>query len=178
MRHDEVARHRTGRASGSVARVLSLGLLFVSAAARPEVSGCRATGLSADELAAVAAADRAYAEAWLTNEPDRVMATLGRDPVIVPSGMDAVAGRESIRAFWYPPGSPATTVHRFDLAQDEVGGAGDVGFARGSFRLSFDYDGRSYESEGTYFTLLRRQDDGAWRISRRTWNDHRRSTPD
>jgi ketosteroid isomerase-like protein len=62
--------------------------------------------------------------------------------------------------------------------QDEVGGAGDVGFARGSFKLSFDYDGQSYESEGTYFTLLRHQEDGDWRISRRTWNDHRRSTSD
>ena len=139
---------------------------------------CDTADLSASELAALAAADQAYADAWRTNDPDRVMATLTRDPVIVPSGLDPIAGPDSIRAFWFPPDSPSTTVNSFELVQEEVAGAADLGYARGSFTLSFDYDGKSYESEGTYFTLLRRQGNGDWRIARRTWNDHQRSVSD
>lgn len=130
-------------------------------------------GLSAEDSTAVAAADRAYAEAWLTNEADAVMATLGPDPVIVPSGMAAIAGADAIREFWFPPDAATTTVHRFDLDQAEIDGAGDLAYARGSFTLAFDYDGATYESAGTYVSILRHTGDG-WRITRRSWNDHRR----
>jgi uncharacterized protein (TIGR02246 family) len=131
-------------------------------------------GLSDEERAAVAAADRAYADAWLANDADSIMATLSRDVVIFPSGMEAIEGREAIRAFWFPPDSPATTVSKYDLDQAEVDGSADLAYVRGSFTLAFDYDGESYESEGTYLSLLRREGNGDWRIARRTWNDHRR----
>lgn len=139
----------------------------------PSDTTAEPVGLSAEDSTAVAAADRAYAEAWLTNEADAVMATLGPDPVIVPSGMAAIAGAEAIRDFWFPPDAATTTVHRFDLDQAEVDGAADIAYARGSFTLAFDYDGATYESAGTYVSILRRTGDG-WRITRRTWNDHRR----
>lgn len=128
----------------------------------------------ARDAAAVKAADQAYAEAWLANDPDAVMATLTRDAVIVPSGMEPFEGPEAIRAFWFPPDSPATTVKEYRLDQDEVAASADLAYVRGSFTLAFDYDGDSYQNEGSYFSLLRRNDDGGWRISRRTWNDHQR----
>lgn len=156
---------------------LGITLLAVSplAGAGPE---CATTGLPQADLAAVKSADLAYAEAWLSNDKTAVLAILGTDPVIVPSGMDAITGRDAISAFWFPPGDAATAVNRFQLVQDEVCGSGDLGYARGTFELAFDYDGTSYESEGTYLTLLRRQSDGNWRIAYRTWNDHERSVTD
>ena len=47
----------------------------------------------------------------------------------------------------------------------------DRGYVRGTYSMSFEYDGQSFETEGTYLSLLRRGDRG-WRISHRTWNDH------
>ena len=100
------------------------------------------------------------------------MATLLDDAVVVPSGMAPLAGHDAIRQWWFPPDSPPTLVQRYDLDQDEIGGSGSLAFVRGSFTLAFEYDGAAYESEGTYFSILRRNASGDWRISHRTWNDH------
>lgn len=131
----------------------------------------RASPPAADS-AAVADADRAYVEAWLANDPEAVMATLVGDPVIVPSGRDALVGAGAIRGFWFPPDSPATTVTAYEIDQAQVEASGQLGVVRGTFRLAFDYDGVSYESGGTYVTVLRRGTDGRWRVALRSWNDH------
>lgn len=139
-------------------------------------SGCVAGGsaaLAPGEAEAVRAAARAYEAAWLTNDPERVLATLTDEAVILPSGLPPMVGQEAIRAFWFPAEAPPTVVTRFDATQDEIGGAGDVAFVRGTFVLAFRYDGADYESAGTYLTLLRREG-GAWRISHRMWSDQPR----
>ncbi len=117
-------------------------------------------------------ADRAYADAWLANDPERVMATLTGDAVIVPSGLEAIRGAEAIRRFWWPAGAPATTVTEFTTVQHESGRSGDLAYVRGSFTLGFEDDGRAHASRGQYLSVLRRQSDGSWRISHRMWNDH------
>ena len=123
------------------------------------------------DLDLIRAADRAYADAWLTNEPERVMATLTADAVLGPSGLAVVEGTESIRAFWWPPGAPPTTVTGFTLVPAEAGGSGSLGFVRGSFILEFEYDGTAFSGRGNYLSLFRRGSDGSWRISHRMWND-------
>ncbi|MEZ4415811.1 MAG: DUF4440 domain-containing protein [Gemmatimonadota bacterium] len=137
------------------------------------LTACAGGDGPADE-AAIAAADAAYAAAWLANDSVAVMATLTPDAVIVPSGRSALATPAAIRGFWWPEGGAATAVRRFDLRQEEVGGSGNLGFARGSFTLAFDYDGQSYESGGEYVSLLRKGPDGRWRISHRWWSDRPR----
>ena len=129
------------------------------------------TALSAEDLVAVRAADDAYAAAWLTNSPEQVMATLTADGVIVPSGNPASSGPEAIREFWWPAGSPPAAVTRFDQIQHEVGGSADLAFVRGGFELVFDYEGEEYTGLGEYMSLLRRMEDGSWRVSHRMWSD-------
>jgi ketosteroid isomerase-like protein len=121
---------------------------------------------------AIKAADRAYAAAWLANDPDRVMATLTKDAVIVPSGIPALRGPEEIRGFWWPPDSPLTTVDRFELEQKATAAEKRLAFVQGSFKLSFVYDGKDFASSGDYMSILQCQSDGSWRISHRQWSDH------
>jgi len=142
-------------------------------------SGCsnaRQEPVSAAELERIKAADHAYAAAWLTNDSEQVMATLTRDAVMVPSGMQGLEGPAEIRQFWWPEGSPPTTVTEFTLVQHEVGGHGDIGFVRGSFALGFEYDGNAYSGGGQYLALLRRSRNDTWRISHRMWSDQPRET--
>lgn len=159
-------------------------LLFAAAAAAAfSLAGCeaddssvpgasdRSEGLTAEQEEAVMAADWAYAEAWLTNEPDAIMRTLSDDAVIVPSGEPAIEGPEAIREFWWPADGPPTTVTGYAVRQQEAGGQPGFAYVRGTYSLSFDYDGALFETEGTYLSLLRRGDRG-WRISHRMWNDH------
>lgn len=153
-----------------------IALAFLVATAACEGPDARDTddasaGLTAEQKEAVLAADWAYAENWLANEPDAVMRTLSDDAVIVPSGEPAIEGSEAIREFWWPADQPPTTVTGYAVRQLEVGGLPGFAYVRGAYSLSFDYDGAQFESEGTYLSLLRRGDRG-WRISHRLWNDH------
>ncbi|MBT8400778.1 MAG: DUF4440 domain-containing protein [Rhodothermia bacterium] len=154
--------------------VLAAAVLAGAVIALLLLSGCRQDSLSltAADLEQIKRADRAYADAWLSNDSSAVMATLVTDPVIVPSGMPAFEGPEAIRDFWWPENAPLTTVHQFDLEQHEVGGDGEVGFVRGSFSLAFEYAGADFTNSGEYVSVLRRSDEGTWRISHRIWSDH------
>ena len=120
---------------------------------------------------AIKAADQAYATAWLTNDPARVMATLTEDALIMPSSLPSIRGAGDIHAFWWPEDSPSTTVTEFDLVQHETGGDGALAFVRGSFMLRFQYDGNEFSGVGDYLSLMRCLPDGSWRISHRMWND-------
>ncbi len=133
-------------------------------------TGCASSGERHLDVEAIRAADRAYATAWLTNDPEQVMATLTEEPVLMPSGVPALEGAEAAREFWWPADSPPTTVTEFTLIQEEAGGSGDFGFVRGSFTLGFEYDGETYRSRGEYLSVLRRVA-GFWRVSHRAWND-------
>ena len=144
-----------------------------SALVTPVESGQRPS-LSSSETAAVRTASRAYASAWLTNDPEQVMATLTDDAVLSPSGNRFIEGTEAIREFWWPKDSPPSTISEFVMADREVSGFGDLAYVRGTFSLEFDYDGKAYSNAGNYLSILKRQPDGSWRISHHMWNDHRR----
>ncbi len=149
-------------------------LVVLAASLLTSLSGCSETGdgpLASAEIEAIKAASRAYETAWLSNDPELVMATLTGDAVIVPSGMPSVQGEKAIRAFWWPEDSRPTTVTQFTSTEQEAGGHGDFGFVRGTFTLRFEYDGADYSSGGTYMSVLRRLPDGSWRISHRMWSD-------
>ncbi len=160
---------KTNRATCAATGLLGLCLIAATAgcsAQRPETS-------CPTDLGAIRAADQTYAAAWLANDPDQAMATLSDDAVIVPSGVPAMNDAAAIRAFWWPPDSPATTVTDFDLVQQETFGEKNFAFVRGSFMLRFLYDGKTFSSTGDYISIMRCQPDGSWRMAPRQWSDHR-----
>ncbi len=130
-----------------------------------------ASELDDEDLSAMRAAARAYADAWLTNDADTVMATFVNEPVLSPSGLPYLEGQNAARAFWFPADSPSTEVTEFVLMEIEVSGSGNLGYVRGTFSLAFEYDGSSYENHGKYLTILRKAPDGLWRITHHIWDD-------
>ena len=129
-------------------------------------------GLSAEDVAAVSQANQAYVDAWLANDPERVMGTLSDDAVLIPHhGVDPVIGSRAIREFWFPPDSPPTEVSHMVNTITEILGSGDLAVVWGRSELEFTYDGATYKNEGNYLAVLKRGDDGRWRIARRIWND-------
>lgn len=134
-----------------------------------------AAELHAADLESMRQAAHAYSRAWLTNDADAVMATFVDEPVLSPSGLPYREGQEEARAFWFPPDSPATRVTEFDMKQLEASGSGNLGYVRGTFRLAFEYDGKSYENHGKFVTILRKGREGTWRITHHIWDDFPRA---
>ncbi|MFQ5877490.1 MAG: YybH family protein [Acidobacteriota bacterium] len=131
--------------------------------------------LPATERARIRELNHRYTEAWLANDPDAVMRLFTADAVILPHhGAAPAAGTTEIMAFWWPPGTPPATVTQLLMSPDEIAGTGDLGYVRGRFSLTFTYEeggaARTLGSSGNYLMIVRRGEDGVWRISRHIWN--------
>jgi ketosteroid isomerase-like protein len=127
--------------------------------------------VSGEDLETMRSASRAYMEAWLSNDPEAVMATFEPEPVLSPSGLPFLEGQEAARGFWWPEGSPPTTVTTFDYRQLEARASGDIGYVRGTHTLVFEYAGKTYTNRGKYLHILHRNPEKEWRISHHFWDD-------
>jgi uncharacterized protein (TIGR02246 family) len=141
------------------------------------ISGQTAPPLTVGDRAAAEAATQAYREAWLSNDPQRIMATLAPDAVLYPSTLPPIAGSDAIRKFWFHSSSPARVV-AMELSIERVHVDGDTAVTSGMGSLTFvvttkgvDADPRTQRS--WHVNVLRRQRDGSWLIWQRMWGDLR-----
>ena len=130
------------------------------------------------DRAAVEVTTRAYVEAWLANDPERVMATLLPDATIMPSGLAPIHGAAAIRQFWFPANGPVTRVTAMDLTIDDIKIDGDLAVISGHGTLTFvtvtnGRAGAGRTVRSWYVNTLRRQVDDRWLIWRRAWSDLR-----
>lgn len=133
--------------------------------------------LTPGDRAAAEAATQAYREAWLTNDPQRIMATLTPDAVLYPSTLPPIAGGDAIRRFWFPASS-STRVVAMELSIDAVHVDGDTAVTSGMGSLTFvvttkGVDGEPRTQRSWHVNVLRRQRDGSWLIWKRAWGDVR-----
>lgn len=99
-----------------------------------------------DELRAV---NNAYRTAWLAGDSAAVLRLFAADAVLLPHhGDPPVVGLDAIRRFWWPAGSPPTTITALEISTE---GASVNG--------------------GTYLMVLRRGSPGGWVITHRMWDD-------
>ena len=147
--------------------------LLVAVLIASHVGTAVAQDLNDADLNAMRAAAESYADAWLTSDADTVMATFVDEPVLSPSQLPYLEGQDAARAFWFPADSPPTKVSEFTMTEIEASGSGNLGYVRGTFRLAFEYDGSNYENHGKYVTILRKSQDGEWRITHHIWDDYR-----
>ena len=119
---------------------------------------------------------RAYRDAWLSNDPGRVMATLSSDAVIYPSNLLPIAGTVAIRQFWFPLSGPSTRVIGMELTFDSVAVDSDIAVVSGTGSLTFIVTTNGTAApprtqRSWHVNVLRRQPDGRWLIWRRMWAD-------
>jgi uncharacterized protein (TIGR02246 family) len=131
---------------------------------------------AAHELARLRAVNDAYRAAWLAGDSAGVLRLFSLDAVLLPHhGDPPVVGLDAIRKFWWPPDAPPTTITTLDITTDGAEVRGDTGTLWGRFTLAFTFESegtrRSLRNAGTYLMVLRRESDGAWRITHRMWDD-------
>jgi len=148
-------------------RILFFVLMFVAGSLHASEEGLTA----ADRKAITGVLDD-YVAAWLAGDAERVMRLLSDDSVLIPHhGLEPVVGAKAIRAWWWPPDAKVTTIHRFVLRHDEIGGAGGWAFVRGRQSLEWTTGTKPGRANGNQLTLLRKSVDGEWRITHQMWGD-------
>lgn len=50
-------------------------------------------------------------------------------------------------------------------------GSGNIGYVRGIYMLTFEFNQNTYSNRGKYLHILERFPDRGWRISHHFWND-------
>lgn len=137
----------------------------------------RASGQSPEaQLGRLKAVNEAYRAAWLAGDSAGVLRLFAPDAVLLPHhGDPPVVGLDAIRAFWWPPDSPPTTIRSLDITTDGAAVNGNQGTLWGRFSLAFSFESagklQSLRNAGTYLMVLRRDETGEWRITHRMWDD-------
>jgi uncharacterized protein (TIGR02246 family) len=149
--------------------VLALGAILV-------LPGCRSAGQTADrggdppaelsqsDLAAIAAADSAFAAAANSGNVDGVAAVYASNAALLPPNLPPQKGRAAIRSFW--AGFLNAYTVRFELGSDAVEGRGDLAYNVGHYRFTAVPKAKSdpgVADEGKFVEILRRQPDGSWK---------------
>lgn len=132
-----------------------------------------ASAPSADPRDKIAAASRAFSQAYVSGDTATIRQLYTPEAMLLPPDRE-VRGPDAI-ARYFAPGSRATNVAHAMTSEDlrvtdDI--ATDVGMWRHTQRTA---DGSTRESSGRYLVVWRRGDDGRWRIEYDMW--HRPANP-
>lgn len=123
-----------------------------------------------DDVKAIKKVGEEYFEATNVGDPDRCIATMAPDVIIMPPGRPSIFGKEQLRRLSHD--YHTTFELKYHLVYDEVEATGDFGFARTTVTGT-----RTSRSDGSVEKLVwrnlwivKRQDDGKWKFWRIMFN--------
>ena len=153
-----------------------ISLLIASLAATSSAAAAqKPTPLSASDATEVRAVLERYRAAWLANDESGVLSTFARDAVLLPAhGGAPVAGTDAIKGYWWPASATKTTITKFVQTIDEVGGNGDLAYARGTSDVEWSTEDKgttqNWQNGSSFMFLVKRESDGMWLISHLIWD--------
>jgi uncharacterized protein (TIGR02246 family) len=129
------------------------------------------TGLSSEDQAGVRAVDAEWAKAATAGNGDAIAALYASDATLLPPGESMVKG-EAAKKYWtdFAKAYAGPT----ELNTQSVEGSGDLAYAVGTYRMALTPKKAGAKplptEEGKYLEVLKRQDDGSWKILHDMWS--------
>lgn len=125
-------------------------------------------GLSDQDLRAIQAVSDRFPGMMMNKDFDELPKIYTEDAVLMPPDHGSVSGHAEIAEFLgsFPP------LTAFDIFVDEIEGAGDIAYVRGSFRMEMvpEPGADSVEQRGQYLEIRKKQEDGSWLLARDIFN--------
>ena len=121
-----------------------------------------------DIAAEIAAANDAFAAAFVSGDPGALARRYTPDGQLLPPGSDIVTGHEAIGEYWGV--AMQMGIASVSLESVEVERHGDTVIEVGRYSLGMP-DGTTAD-EGTYLVIWKKADEG-WRMHRDIWNTNR-----
>lgn len=151
-------------------------LLVVAGFGAPSGSSEQQNKLTASDENAIQATIEEYRTGWLANDAKGVLKTFTDDAVLLPAhGAPAVVGIAAIEKYWFTPGGPPTIITALNITVDQASGSGTLAYARGldsvAWTVSQSGTTRRHSHPGTYLNVMKKQQDGSWRIQVHMWDD-------
>ena len=110
---------------------------------------------------------------WLAGDAEFLLSLYADDPVVMPQGQPEIVGKDAIRPLY------ESVLKAFDFKSEstlkDAEASGDLGYFRVTYKLTATpkTGGESFEEEGKSLFVVKRQADGAWRITRLMDNSSR-----
>ena len=112
---------------------------------------------------------RMFMEAYHRGDTEAVADFYTEDAKILSPNMEMVSGKQAIQEFWKT--SIDMGVRRINLETAEMGYDGKLAYERGVSTVTIQPEGGQERTErGKYLVVLKRQDDGSWKIAVDIWN--------
>ena len=124
---------------------------------------------AADEAAINAIWD-AYETARVAGDADAWLALWDDGGVQMPPGMPA-RGKD-VMAKGMPKAFAATPASAMEITPEEIVLMGDWAFSRGNYTAALTRQGNAINVDGKFLAILKRQDDGSWKIYRDIFNSN------
>ena len=132
-----------------------------------------AAALSSEDQAAIRRVDEEWAKAATAGDGEAIAALYTSDATLLPPGEPIVKG-EATKKYWVDFGSGFAGPT--ELNTTSVEGSGDLAVAIGNYRMALTPKKAGAKQlpvdEGKYIEVLKRQDDGSWKIHHDIWNQN------
>ncbi len=153
-------------------KLLLILLLIVGA-----VSGCRSdrtkTPPEQESLAAIEKLHKIDQEASKRGDFDTLLTLMTDDCVLLPPERPPIKGKDAIREYIQGQKEQLHNIEITEYSHDfqEIKILGDWAYEWGYFSNAARAAGETIRERGKLFRILRRQEDGAWKVSRSIWNN-------
>ena len=103
---------------------------------------------------------------WIAGDTEFVLSLYAEEPVLMPQGQPAISGKENIRPLYEAVMKEVEFESQSKVMDVEV--SGDLGYFWCDYTLTArpKAGGETIEVAGKYMCIVKRQDDGSWKITR------------
>ncbi len=118
------------------------------------------------DIAAIKKLAKDWSAGWNSGDVKALLSLFMKDPVLMPQGQPSVAGKRAIRSLYKPLFEGYTIKGNGTIVEIEV--SGDLGYfwSRYTITAAPKGGGEQIKSKGKSLFIVKRQDDGHWKIAR------------
>src|SRR5687767_11019103 len=125
----------------------------------------------AAERAALFKADKAWSEAAVSKDVERILSFWTDDAIVYPPGQPAVVGKDALRLYVTQGFALPGFSIRWETSAFEVSASGDMAYGLGSNVVTInDPQGKLLTERGRGVTVWRKGKDGSWKCVVDIWN--------
>jgi uncharacterized protein (TIGR02246 family) len=118
------------------------------------------------DIAAIKQLAEDWRSGWIAGDTERVLSLYAEEPVLMPQGQPAISGKENIRPLYEAVMKEVEFESQYKVMDVEV--SGYLGYFWCDYTLTATpkAGGETLEVAGKYMCIVKRQDDGSWKITK------------
>ena len=156
--------------------IIIVALMFGGCTKQANVQKDTIMSKESEDIAAIKQLAEDWRAGWIAGDAEFVLSLYADEPVLMPSGQPAIFGKENIRPLYEAVMKEVELKSQYKVMDVEA--SGDLGYFWCSYTLTATpkAGGETFEVSGKYICIVKRQDDGSWKITKLMDNSDQTTT--